>query len=138
MDRFPLRSKPVKVLLSSSSGEAGMIVYPLNPKSGQLIANAKLPVGSKTINWILGVSQMPCPVDGQGWRSLRPEGALIKELRLVCRDEVSLIEQRTAFVLQLRHALADVLSCGVRGIRGLNQRIGLDVFAAFSNFGCTS
>jgi transposase len=28
-------------------------------------------------------------------------------LRLLCRDEVSLIEQRTAFILQLRHALAE-------------------------------
>ena len=27
--------------------------------------------------------------------------------RLLCRDEVTLIEQRTAFVQQLRHALAE-------------------------------
>jgi hypothetical protein len=32
---------------------------------------------------------------------------LIKELRLLCRDEVSLIEQRTAFIQQLRQALAE-------------------------------
>ena len=46
-------------------------------------------------------------VDGQNWKPLRPEGSLIKELRLLCRDEVGLIEQRTAFVNQLRHALAE-------------------------------
>jgi hypothetical protein len=28
-------------------------------------------------------------------------------LRLLCRDEVALIEQRTAFIQQLRHALAE-------------------------------
>ena len=32
---------------------------------------------------------------------------MIKELRLLCRDEVGLIEQRTAFINQLRHALAE-------------------------------
>jgi hypothetical protein len=41
-------------------------------------------------------------VDGHGWKALKPEEPLIKELRLLCRDEVSLIEQRTAFILQLR------------------------------------
>jgi len=46
-------------------------------------------------------------VDGQDWKALRPEEPLIKELRLLCRDEVTLIEQRTAFVNQLRHALAE-------------------------------
>jgi transposase len=46
-------------------------------------------------------------VDGQGWKPLRPEDPLVKELRLLCRDEVTLIEQRTAFITQLRHALAE-------------------------------
>jgi len=46
-------------------------------------------------------------VDGQNWKALRPEEPLIKERRLLCRDEVSLIEQRTAFINQLRHALAE-------------------------------
>jgi hypothetical protein len=46
-------------------------------------------------------------VDGQGWKPLRPEDPLVKELRLLCRDEVALIEQRTTFINQLRHALAE-------------------------------
>jgi len=46
-------------------------------------------------------------VDGHGWKPLRPEDPLVKELRLLCRDEVALIEQRTAFINQLRHALAE-------------------------------
>jgi hypothetical protein len=33
--------------------------------------------------------------------------ALIIELRLLCCDEVALIEQRTAFINQLRHAVAE-------------------------------
>ena len=48
-----------------------------------------------------------CRVDGHGWKPLRPEDPLIKELRLLCRDEVTFIEQRTAFINQLRQALAE-------------------------------
>ena len=48
-----------------------------------------------------------CRVDGHGWKPLGPEDPLIKELRLLCRDEVTFIEQRTALINQLRHALAE-------------------------------
>jgi hypothetical protein len=55
-----------------------------------------------------GVLPMRCGstlrVDGQDWKALHPEEPLIKELRLLCRDEVTLIEQRTAFINQLRQA----------------------------------
>jgi Transposase len=61
-------------------------------------------VGLKTIDWMLGDALR---VDGQGWKALRPEEPLIKQLRLLCRDEVRLIEQRTALINQLRHALAE-------------------------------
>jgi len=42
--------------------EAGMLVYPLNPKSAQAYRERKAPAGSKTIDWMLGVLLMPC-----GW-----------------------------------------------------------------------
>lgn len=54
-----------------------------------------------------GVLLMFCRVDGRGWKALRPEEPLIKELRLLSRDEVTLIEQRTAFIAELCHALAE-------------------------------
>jgi len=86
--------------------EAGMMVYPLNPKSAQAYRDRKAPSGVKD-DWLDAWSFADAlRVDGQGWKALRPEGALIKELRLLCRDEVSLIEQRTAFIQQLRDALA--------------------------------
>jgi hypothetical protein len=55
-------------------------------------------------------------VDGQGWKALRPEEPLIKELRLLCRAEVALIEQRTAFIQQLRHALAEYYPAAFRDL----------------------
>ena len=39
--------------------EAGMMVYPLNPKSSQAYRDRKAPAGSKTIGWMLGVSPTP-------------------------------------------------------------------------------
>jgi transposase len=87
--------------------EAGMIVYPLNPKSAQAYRERKAPSGAKD-DWLDAWSFADAlRVDGQGWKALQPEGPLIKELRLLCRDEVTLIEQRTAFIQQLRHALAE-------------------------------
>jgi transposase len=87
--------------------EAGMIVYPLNPKSAQAYRERKAPSGAKD-DWLDAWSFADAlRVDGHGWKALRPEQALIKELRLLCRDEVNLIQQRTAFIEQLRHALAE-------------------------------
>jgi transposase len=87
--------------------EAGMKVYPLNPKSAQSYRQRKAPSGVKDDRLDAWSFADACRVDGQGWKPLRPEDPLIKELRLLCRDEVALIEQRTAFINQLRHALAE-------------------------------
>jgi transposase len=87
--------------------EAQMLVYPVNPKSAQRYRERKAPSGVKDDEldaWSLADALR---VDGHGWKILRPEAALIKELRLLCRDEVSLIEQRTALIQQLQQALAE-------------------------------
>ena len=87
--------------------EAGMIVYPLSPKSAQAYRQRKAPSGAKDDRLDAWSFADACRVDGHGWRPLRPEDPLVKELRLLCRDEVTLIEQRTAFIHQLRQALAE-------------------------------
>jgi transposase len=87
--------------------EAGTIVYPLNPKSAQAYRDRKAPSGVKDDHLDAWSFADACRVDGQGWKALHPEDPLIKELRLLCRDEVTLIEQRTALINQLRHALAE-------------------------------
>ena len=46
-------------------------------------------------------------MDGHSWKALQPMGLLSQQLRLLCRDEVSLIEHRTALVNQLQQALAE-------------------------------
>jgi transposase len=87
--------------------EAGMEVYPLNPKSAQAYRERKAPSGVKDDRLDAWSFADALRLDGQNWKALRPENPLVKELRLLCRDEVNLIEQRTAFINQLRHALAE-------------------------------
>lgn len=50
---------------------------------------------------------MPLRVDGHGWRALQPLDPLTQQLRLLVRDEVTLIEQRSALVNQLQQALRE-------------------------------
>jgi Transposase len=78
--------------------EAGMIVYPLNPKSAQAYRERQAPSGVKDDRLDGWSFADAFRVDGQNWKALRPEEPLIKELRLLCRDEVALIEQRTALI----------------------------------------
>jgi transposase len=84
-----------------------LTVYPVNPRSAKAYRTRKVPSSNKTDRldaWSLAEALR---VDGQGWRPLRPLDPLIQELRLLCRDEVHLIEQRTALVNQLQQALAE-------------------------------
>ncbi|MEK7468995.1 MAG: IS110 family transposase, partial [Planctomycetota bacterium] len=86
---------------------AGLIVYPVNPKSAQRYRERKAPSGVKSDEldaWSLADALR---VDGHNWKALRPEDPLLQELRQLCRDEVALIEQRTAFVNQLQAALRE-------------------------------
>ena len=46
-------------------------------------------------------------LDGHAWRALAAQDPIVAELRILCRDEVALIEERTALVNQLQQALAE-------------------------------
>jgi transposase len=85
--------------------ELGLAVYPVRPLAAARYRERKAPSGVKTNlidAWSLADALR---LDGHTWRRLKPEDPLIQELRLICRDEVTLIEQRTAFINQLRQAL---------------------------------
>jgi len=85
----------------------GMTVYPVNPKSAERYRERKAPSGVKNDQldaWSLADALR---MDGHGWKALAPEDPLIAELRLLTRDEVALIDQRTAMVNQLIAALRD-------------------------------
>jgi transposase len=83
----------------------GCQVYPLNPKAAQRYRERKAPMGPKSDRmdaWSFGDALR---TDGHGWRLLKSDDPLTQELRILCRDEVQLIQQRTALVCQLKAAL---------------------------------
>ena len=87
--------------------EGGYAVYPVNPNAAKRYRERKVPCGTKTDYvdaWSLADALR---LDGHAWRALKRDDPLTVELRLVCRDEMSLIEQRTALICQLRAALAE-------------------------------
>jgi len=82
-------------------------VFPVQPKAAARYRERKAPSGVKDDQldaWSLADALR---LDGQMWRPLAPEDPLLQELRLLCRDEVALIEQRTALINQLRAALRE-------------------------------
>lgn len=100
--------------LETSSGPAvdqllqrGWKLYPINPKAAQRYRERKAPSGTKTDRhdtWSLADALR---TDGHGWRPLLPQDEATSTLRALCRDEIGLIEQRTALVNQLIAALRE-------------------------------
>jgi transposase len=104
----------VAVAIETSSGatverllEAGYAVYPVNPKAAKRYRERKVPSGTKTDRldaWSLADALR---LDGHTWRLLKPDDPLTVELRLLCRDEIALIQERTALVCRLKAALGE-------------------------------
>jgi transposase len=85
--------------------EAQYSVFPLNPKAAERYRDRKCPSGSKNDRLDAFCFADALRTDGHAWRVLRPQDPLTHELRLLCRDEISLIGQRTALVNQIQAAL---------------------------------
>lgn len=82
-------------------------VYPVHPVAARSYRQRKAPSGTKTDHLDAWALADALRVDGHGWKALQPMDELTQQLRLLCGDEVSLIEQRTALVNQLQQALAE-------------------------------
>jgi transposase len=90
-----------------------LTVYPVHPMSAKRYRERKVPSGNKTDlldAWSLAEALR---LDGSQWRVLCPADPLTQQLRLLCRDEISLIEQRTAWVNQLQQAPSECYPAAV-------------------------
>jgi transposase len=87
--------------------EMGLHVYPVHPTAAERFRDRKAPGGVKSDRLDAWCMADALRTDGHAWRRLRPEDPLTQELRLLCRDEVALIEQRTALVNALQAALGE-------------------------------
>jgi transposase len=84
-----------------------LTIFPINPQSAQRYRERKVASGNKTDRldaWSLGDALR---LDGSQWKILQPLDPLTQHLRLLCRDEMALIQQRTALVNQLQQALSE-------------------------------
>src|SRR5438270_1660551 len=102
------------ICLETSSGPAvdqllqrDYVVYPINPKAAQRYRERKNPSGNKTDRHDAWSMADALRTDGHAWAQLIAQDEATAALRLLCRDENVLIEQRTALVNQLQAALAE-------------------------------
>lgn len=87
--------------------DSGATVYPVNPMSARRYRERKHPSGTKTDRHDAWALADALRTDGHAWRALGSKDPIIEELRILCRDEVALIEERTALINQLRQALRE-------------------------------
>lgn len=87
--------------------QRGYTVYPVNPVASESYRKRKAPSGTKTDHHDAWGLADALRMDGHGWKTLQPMDPLTHQLRLLCHDEVKLIEQRTLLVNQLQQALTE-------------------------------
>jgi hypothetical protein len=111
---------------------SGVSVYPMQPKAAQRYRERHVPSGSKTDQCDAWCFADALRVDGQHWRELAPADPLVEELRLLCRDEVELITQRTALVNQLQAALGEYYPAALEAFEDWTQPFAWEFVAAFA------
>lgn len=87
--------------------QMGATVYPVHPVAAQRYRERKAPSGNKTDRLDAWAMADALRLDGSQWKALQPLDPLTQQLRLLCRDEMGLIEQRTGLINQLQQALSE-------------------------------
>jgi len=102
------------VTIETSAGMAvdrllqrGYPLYPINPLSAKEYRKRKAPSGTRTDRHDAWAEADALRTDGHAWRLLHLQDEATATLRLLCRDEIALIEHRTALVNQLQATLGE-------------------------------
>ena len=108
--------------LETSSGPAvdqllqrGWSLYPVAPAAAAAYRSRKVTSGTKTDRHDTWTLADALRTDGHAWRPLLPQDEATATLRLLCRDEIALIEQRTLLVNQLQAALREYYPAALSG-----------------------
>ncbi len=107
-------------------------VYPVNPLSAKSYRERKVPSGNKTDRldaWSLAEALR---LDGQHWKALQPLDPLTQQIQLLCRDEIALIEQRTALINQLQQALCEYYPAALQAFEDWTRPSCWDFVIQFS------
>lgn len=126
------------VTIETSQGAAvdqllqrGYTVYPVHPVAAQSYRERKAPSGTKTDHLDAWALADALRVDGQGWKVLEPMDPMTQKLRLLCRDEVVLIEQRTVLVNQLQQALLEYYPAALEAFEDWTDHFTWDFIIQF-------
>lgn len=106
-------------------------VYPVHPLAAQSYRQRKAPTGTKTDHLDAWGLADALRTDGQGWKPLQPMDCLTQQLRLFCRDEAVLIQQRTALVNQLQQALLEYYPAALEAFDDWTQPFTWEFVLAF-------
>jgi transposase len=87
--------------------DSKVTVYPVHPVRAKRYRERQCTSGNKTDLHDAWAMADALRVDGHSWRPLTERDPLIAQLRVLCRDEVALIGERTALVNQLQQALRE-------------------------------
>jgi transposase len=135
MKAFP---EHTPITLETSSGPAvdqllsgKWPIYPLAPTAAVHYRQRKAPSGNKADNLDAWSMADALRTDGHAWRVLLPQDEATATLRALCRDEISLIEQRTALVNQLRATLRDYYPAALEAFEDWTQSYTWDFLLQF-------
>ena len=106
-------------------------VYPVSPIASESYRQRKVPSGSKTDHFDGWGLADALRLDGQGWKALAPLDPITQQLRLLCKDEVVLIEQRTLLVNQLQAALGEYYPAALGAFEDWTQAFTWDFILQF-------
>ena len=126
------------ITLETSSGPAvdqllqrHWTIYPVAPTAAERYRERKAPSGTKNDRhdgWSLADALR---TDGHAWRPLRPQDEATAKLRALCRDEITLIEQRTLLVNQLQAALREYYVAALEAFEDWTQPSSWQFILAF-------
>jgi transposase len=129
---------PLAVAIETNNGpaverllEMGVSLYPMNPKSAERLRDRKAPSGVKDDELDAWSFADGLRTDGHGWRALKPEDERTKELRILCRDEITLIAQRTALVNALQAALVEYYPAALEAFDDWTMQAAWEFVAQF-------
>jgi transposase len=110
---------------------APVCIYPVNPMSAQRYRERHVTSGNKTDRFDAWSLADALRTDGQHWKALVPLDPLVQELRLLCRDEMELIAQRTSLVNQLQQALHEYHPAALEAFDDWTQPYAWDFILQF-------
>lgn len=128
----------IAVAIETSSGiiveqllDMGVAVYPVPPVQMKGFRIRKAPSGVKDDELDARCLADALRTDGYAWRRLKQDGEAIRELRALCRDEISLIDKRTALYNELTAALKEYFPAVLEAFGDVKNVAVLDFLVQF-------